>query len=1104
MRLPFLFLGLLPALMLAQAPTKGLGTFGFVENNGQVLDQEMRPNPVALYLLAGGQYNVQLRRTGFSYDFFEVPEAAQASLGELDGTEGRSLDPVPVPFHRIDFELLGCNTSAPIEPKDKAGHRINYFTAGTPKGGVTDVRQFGRVIYREVYPGIDLEFLVDRTHGFKYNFLVHANGDLNAIRLAISGGDFLRADEQGLHFATRFGEFVEQVPECHWRAANESGSVQGRLVEREPGVFGFEVDALPSATEELVIDPVPDLLWCTYYGAHCGVGGYAAIDVDPNNKDWVFCGATSYTYGFATANAYQGTIVGYVDAFLGLFDQADSLHWCTYYGGDGVDGLGTLQFYPGIIVAAGLTNSSSEFATNDSIHPYGGNGDGYLARFDRATGYLQASTYFGGAENDQFNQIARIGPGLFAACGTTSSPTGIASTGAHQSIIGSTTEDDAFLCVFDTAFNRVWSTYYGGAENEFGYGVVHSDGALYMLGSTRSLGAIATPGAYLPTFLPGDSSQSFVTKFDLLGNRIWGSYYGGVGGYGAVTIATQGPFVCFAGYADALWPTTPNAYQTMIEPAGADWNGVIVVADTSSALITSTFTGRYRPLRIEVTPDGIFTAGNVGNIPGWTTPGALDTTAGGSDGGLAKYDFNAVPQWATRFGGGSEDILMRLVVLADTIYTSGSSFTNGLSTPGAWQDSLIDVSARLLARFKDCEQPPPAYTAPILGPDTICPFGTASFTTATVPGALAYSWSMPPGALLLSPQGSTSATVQFGAQGGTISVRARNACATAPEETHVVVVDTSLQVTVTASGPIELCPGGSVVLNASGATLYDWSDGSSGDTLLVDQAGSYYAVAESGAGCVDTSNVVEVVVVPLPSVSITPAGTLQLCDGDSLPLTATGTASAFEWSTGDTTSTIMVDQAGSYYLIGFDPIGCSDTSSTTTVVSIPVPLPAVTGNSTPIELSLETYSTPSVAGVTYNWSAGGGSITGGQLTPSVSVQWDVAGVGFVSVEETAPSTCTGSDTLYVAIVVDNGIPEVIGSALTISPVPATDELVVNMSGMLFDRWEIVDVRGTLVMGARTDPSSAIDIPVGGLAEGLYQLRVSGSGRWLAARFVVMR
>ncbi|MBI3520282.1 MAG: T9SS type A sorting domain-containing protein, partial [Bacteroidetes bacterium] len=77
---------------------------------------------------------------------------------------------------------------------------------------------------------------------------------------------------------------------------------------------------------------------------------------------------------------------------------------------------------------------------------------------------------------------------------------------------------------------RVWGTYYGGTDREFGNGcATDANNNVYLAGYTYSYNgtAIATTGAY-QTIL-GGNLDAFLAKFDANGVRLWGTYYGGAG-----------------------------------------------------------------------------------------------------------------------------------------------------------------------------------------------------------------------------------------------------------------------------------------------------------------------------------------------------------------------------------------------------------------------------------------------------------------------------------------------------------------------------------------------------------------------------------------------
>jgi hypothetical protein len=73
-----------------------------------------------------------------------------------------------------------------------------------------------------------------------------------------------------------------------------------------------------------------------------------------------------------------------------------------------------------------------------------------------------------------------------------------------------------------------WSTYYGGSGDDRGK-AIGSDEAnnVFMGGHTTSTANIATSGTYQTTY--NASTDGFIVKFNVLGIRVWATYFGGSG-----------------------------------------------------------------------------------------------------------------------------------------------------------------------------------------------------------------------------------------------------------------------------------------------------------------------------------------------------------------------------------------------------------------------------------------------------------------------------------------------------------------------------------------------------------------------------------------------
>ena len=103
----------------------------FIENKGQIVDQNENPNDDVLYLLNTPGLNVQLRKGGFSYDVYEIQKINDC---KEDPTKfSRRKEPIEQKicseyhFHRVDFSFVNSNPNTEIEFKQATKQYFNYY-----------------------------------------------------------------------------------------------------------------------------------------------------------------------------------------------------------------------------------------------------------------------------------------------------------------------------------------------------------------------------------------------------------------------------------------------------------------------------------------------------------------------------------------------------------------------------------------------------------------------------------------------------------------------------------------------------------------------------------------------------------------------------------------------------------------------------------------------------------------------------------------------------------------------------------------------------------------------------------------------------------------
>lgn len=154
----------------------------------------------------------------------------------------------------------------------------------------------------------------------------------------------------------------------------------------------------------------------------------------------------------------------------------------------------------------------------------------------------------------------------------------------------------------------------------------------------------------------------------------------------------------------------------------------------------------------------------------------------------------------------------------------------------------------------------------------------------------------------------------------------------------VSVTETSFTAIVPNLGAdTTLCAGRSLSIslpNQSGTT-YRWQDGSTALNRTIDQSGTYYVTATTGAFSVTDTLHVTV----LPTISLPPD--TVICQGERLTLKPIYPTKSFVWNDGSTDSTLTVSQTGQYW-VRVPPARCNIADTTNVqVVDCPGEVPNV-------------------------------------------------------------------------------------------------------------------------------------------------------------------
>lgn len=679
----------------------------FTENRGQVSDQYYQPRPDVLFSGRSGELTFHLRKEGVSYQLYRL----ESTMPFPDGIQnGPTAAPIAkeMGVYRTDLNWIGINEDYSIVTEDRSAAYYNYYLTHCSEG-ITNVAAFGAVTYQDIYDGIDLKWY-SRNGAPEYDYIVAPGADYRQISWTIEGARELKVDKNGaLIISTPFGEIIEEAPVAFQdnRRIEAAWEVKDRQVSFLLGKYDPQ--------KPLRIDPVIRH-WGTYLG-DAGDDYVRGGERDAANNTYV-TGTTNSALNIATTGAHQVTIGGIQDAYAMKFDPNGNLLWGTFCGGPGTEAAlhATMDIFSNLYIIGHTTSITAIATTGSHDDSYNDKQDVMLIKLDQS-GVRQWATYYGGTQDDfGFGGTADNAGNIYLS-GTTSSDTGIATPGAHQTTHAG--NQDCFLAKFDNNGVRQWATYHGGSSVEIsGASAVDASFNVFLGGGTGSSSGIATAGTH-QTIVQG-FLDTYVVKFNSSGVLQWGTYYGGPGLEFLYDIAVDeaSSDVYLTGQTSSLADVASvTAHQSTFGGGGGDAFLAKIKGSNGSSLWGTYYGGTGTDLGLGCEVDDlsqVYLTGNTASDLGIASTDGFQTGRGGMmDALLAKFDSSGVRKWGTYYGGIADDNGYKIIVhnsyeasLAGTAKSAA-----GIATAGAYQATYGALLDGFLVKFSDCAATDDSITA---------------------------------------------------------------------------------------------------------------------------------------------------------------------------------------------------------------------------------------------------------------------------------------------------------------------------------------------------------------------------------------------------------
>jgi hypothetical protein len=349
-----------------------------------------------------------------SLPIFFIPNAGQTdpALRYVAQTRnmfaGFAVDSAVFRIHENELRVhfAGANPSVAIQGLDAMAARANFLIGDDPAGWHTGVPTYRGVVYRNLYPGIDMSYTGSGPK-LKSEFVVAPGANPSQIGLEYPDADRVSVGANGdlmvgIGTGTGVAELHEQAPTAYQEVDGVRHPIEAgyRILRGDTVVFDL---ADYDVTRPLIIDPV--ISYSTYLGG-TAQSTVTALAVDASGN--LYAAGWTEAIDFPVSNAIQAVNGGGVDAFVFKLNAAGStLLYATYIGGRGDDrAAGIAVDSSGQIYIAGST-ASANFPLAAAVRStLGGPRDAFALKLNAIGNLLVYSTYLGGTGYDAATAIA--------------------------------------------------------------------------------------------------------------------------------------------------------------------------------------------------------------------------------------------------------------------------------------------------------------------------------------------------------------------------------------------------------------------------------------------------------------------------------------------------------------------------------------------------------------------------------------------------------------------------------------------------------------------------------------------------------------------------
>jgi hypothetical protein len=230
----------------------------FIENKGQfpAIKMDALNDAEILYALDDGPTKIYFSKTGTAYTFLKLAkkeETKENSSPEAWEEKEEAERQAEYETDIVSFTWENANSDVQIIGEEVSPDYFSYSfydKNGTVKNE-NHIKGYRKIIYKNLYPNIDVEYTIHPEGGLKYALILHPGADVSMIKMKYSDASILSEDGD-LHIPTLFGNMIDHAPKSYY--TDETVYSIKSYFTKTKNTIGFVLDPYDNS-KSVTIDP---------------------------------------------------------------------------------------------------------------------------------------------------------------------------------------------------------------------------------------------------------------------------------------------------------------------------------------------------------------------------------------------------------------------------------------------------------------------------------------------------------------------------------------------------------------------------------------------------------------------------------------------------------------------------------------------------------------------------------------------------------------------------------------------------------------------------------------------------------------------------------